>query len=77
LLPRCLPTSKVVGLVWHLGEGWILLSTRSAPQIEALRKALHRAFGISTTVEDPDDALDADTLEKLGQTDPLVLAPTR
>jgi len=77
LLPRCLPTSKVVGLVWNLSSDWILLSTRSAPQIEALRKALHRAFGISTTVEDPDDALDADTLEKLGQTDPLVLASTR
>ena len=73
LLPRCMPTSKVVGIVWNLPEGWLLLSTQSAAQIEAIRKILHRAFGIIATVED----LDADTLEKLGQTDPLVLAPTR
>ena len=77
LLPRCMPTSKVVGLVWHIGEGWMLLSTRSAPQIEAIRKVLHRAFGITASVEDPDDALDEATLEQLAQTEPLALTPSR
>lgn len=77
MLPRCMPTSKVVGLVWNLSSDWLLLSTRSAPQIEAIRKILHRAFGVTASIEDPDDTLDADTLERLAQTDPLTLSPSR
>lgn len=74
LLPRCMPSSKVISIVWHTGEGWILLSTRTTSQVDAVRKLLHRAFGVSTLVEAPDDGLSADTLERLAQTSPLSLS---
>ena len=69
-----MPSSKVISIVWHTGEGWILLSTRTTSQVDAVRKLLHRAFGVSTLVEAPDDGLSADTLERLAQTSPLSLS---
>lgn len=74
LLPRCMPSSKVVSIVWHTSEGWILLSTRTTAQVDAVRKLLHRAFGVTTLVEAPDDGLSPETLERLAQTSPLSLS---
>lgn len=74
LLPRCMPSSKVISIVWHTADGWLLLSTRTTSQVDAVRKLLHRAFGVSTLVEAPDDGLSADTLERLAQTSPLSLS---
>jgi hypothetical protein len=73
LLPRCMPASKVVNIVWNFVEGWVLLSTRSASAVEGIRKRLHRAFGVVLSEEAPDDGLSAATLEALGATSPLVL----
>lgn len=73
LLPRCMPTSKVLTVVWHVGEDWILVSTRSTAQIDLVRKHLHRAFGVQALVESPDDGLSPEVLERLSQTSPLSL----
>ena len=73
MLPRCMPTSKVVSIVWQAAEGWIVLSTQSAAHVDAIRKLLQRTFGVVVTPTAPDDGLDAATLEALAATRPLVL----
>ncbi len=77
MLPRCMPTSKVVSIVWNHQEGWILLSTRSAKHVEAIRKLLHRAFGVVATEDAADCGLDEKILLALGETEPLVVGSVR
>ena len=73
MLPRCMPTSKVVSIVWHVSDGWVVFSTQSATHVEAIRKLLHRSIGITLTPTAPDDGLDAATLAALAATQPLFL----
>lgn len=75
LLPRCMASSSVVGVVWNLNEDWMLLSTRANARVERIRKELHRAFGIVTHIEETDEALGANVLAALAETEPLQLAP--
>lgn len=77
MLPRCMPTSKIVSIVWHALDGWMVFSTQSAAHLDLIRKLVHRAFGITLTPTAPDDGLDAETLAALAATRPLVLGSCR
>ena len=51
----------------------MVFSTQSAAHLDAIRKLVHRALGITLTPTAPDDGLDAETLAALAVTRPLVL----
>jgi hypothetical protein len=71
LLPRCMPTTKIITVVWSFAQdNWVILSTGSEKQVTAVQKALFQAFGIRFV---PDSEIPEDLMSKLSETYPFSL----
>lgn len=65
LMPEVMPTLRALPVVWNVAEGYVLVATHAPGQLDAVRKAFHRTFGLALREWVPAIELDQDTVTAL------------